>query len=108
MRIADTIMSLILHSPATLMAQISVRAKELRLAQNLTQEALASRSGVSLGTLKKFERTGQVSLQSLLRLAIALGASEGFEQLFTAEAHAPISLDALLATPKKRKRGRVI
>jgi transcriptional regulator with XRE-family HTH domain len=95
-----------LHTPATLMTLLATRAKELRLKQNITQEALARRSGVSLGTLKKFERTGRISFESLLRLAITLGASEGFEKIFLQDESLPISLDTLLAAPKKRKRGR--
>jgi transcriptional regulator with XRE-family HTH domain len=88
------------------MALVAARAKALRLRQNITQESLAKRSGVSLGSLKKFERTGRISLESLLRLAITLGASEGFEQIFIQNESLPISLDALLATPKERKRSR--
>jgi transcriptional regulator with XRE-family HTH domain len=99
-------MTLNLHTPVTLMALICARAKEARLNQNITQAALAKQSGVSLGTLKKFEQTGCISLESLLRLAIALGAMEGFEQIFLIPEHQPISLDALIAIPKKRKRGR--
>lgn len=95
-----------LHTPTTLMTLIAARAKELRLKQNITQEALAKRSGVSLGTLKKFERTGHISLQSLLRLAIALGVSAEFEHIFLQNEQQPITLDALMAVPKKRKRSR--
>lgn len=35
---------------------IAARLKSRRLARRLTQQGLADRSGVSLGTLKKFER----------------------------------------------------
>lgn len=73
---------------------------------NLTQEGLALRSGVSFGTIKLFERRGKISLESLLKLAIALQASDEFEKLFLATTPA-LSLDELLKEPKVRKRGNI-
>jgi len=52
---------------------------------NLTQAALASRSGVSLGTLKRFERYGEISLKNLLLLAVALKSTDGFPHSFLPE-----------------------
>lgn len=90
------------------MQDIARAAKAGRLAFNLTQMGLALRSGVSLGTIKKFERSGTISLKSLLNMAMALGATQAFESLFTAiPAAAVLSLDHLLTSPKGRKRGRV-
>lgn len=90
------------------MQDIARAAKAGRLAFNLTQMGLALRSGVSLGTIKKFERSGTISLKSLLNMAMALGATREFESLFTAiPAAAVLSLDKLLTSPKGRKRGRV-
>ncbi len=48
----------------------------------LTQAQLAEKSGVSLGSLKRFERTGKVSLSSLLNIAMALGCLKDFEGVF--------------------------
>ena len=48
------------------MQEIAERAKFRRLEQNLTQEGLALRSGVSLGSIKRFERSGEISLKSLM------------------------------------------
>ena len=42
--------------------EIAVRSRDRRLAQNLTLEGLVRRSGVALGTLKKFELTGKIAL----------------------------------------------
>lgn len=42
----------------------------------LTQEGLAERSGVALSTLRKFERTGAISLESFLKLHMVLGMLE--------------------------------
>lgn len=81
-----------------------VRAK--RLEQDLSQRTLSEKSGVRYGSLKKFERTGQISLESLLKLAMALGCLDDFKALFAPKAYSEaLSLDELIAT-SPRKRGR--
>ena len=84
---------------------IATRLKRRRLAHQLTQRGLANRSGVSLGTLKKFERTGQISLQSFVRLAIALQDERALEDLMREQKFS--TLDEVLDTDKKRQRGRI-
>ena len=98
--------SVILKSPYDLSKDIAQLAKEKRLSLNLSQRTLSERSGVSYGTLKKFEQTGQISLVSLLKIALALDALDGFDALFTTSTDPlPTSLDELL-TENTRKRGR--
>ncbi len=45
------------------------QAQKKRLSLNFSQRTLAERSGVSYGVLKKFEQTGCISLESLLKNA---------------------------------------
>lgn len=71
----------------------------------LTQEGLAQRSGVSLGSLKRFEHTGQISLESLLKLALVLGCLDDFSAVCDSQNRSPQSLDELLAASKTPKRG---
>ena len=78
------------------------RVRERRLDRGWTQAELAARSSVALDTLKKLERTGQVSLPRLVRLAIALGCTAELEGLFGARA--PQSLKDL--ERPRRLRGR--
>jgi len=85
---------------------IASRFKARRLAMNLTQEELAARSGVTLGSLKRFERLGLIALDSLLNLALVLDCLDDFDKL-TAESRptpAAQSLDVLLAKPMSRQR----
>jgi transcriptional regulator with XRE-family HTH domain len=99
-------MSIIIKSPYEMSKDIAKKAKAKRLSLNLSQQTLSSRSGVSYGTLKKFERTGQISLESLLKIALALDEFEKFECLFTKSTEKlPSSLDELLEE-NTRKRGR--
>ncbi len=55
-----------------------LRRKEAKL----TQEELSKKSGVSLGSLKRFETKGKISLESLIKIAFALGYEEDFLKLF--------------------------
>lgn len=61
---------------------LSARFRNVRRAAKMSQATLATRSGVSLGSIKRFERTGDISLASLLKLAMALGYEEDFNGLF--------------------------
>jgi len=72
----------------------------------LTQAGLATRAGVSLPTLRKFEQKGQISLESFLKLLIVLdrleavvNALEPSEQVFS-------SIDDVLDSDKKPKPKR--
>lgn len=67
--------------PKDVRMELAQKLKELRKQKGLTQMDLAARSGVSLGSLKRFETTGQVSLDSLLKLVFILGRLSDFEQL---------------------------
>ena len=88
-------------------ADLARRLKSRRLARNLTQPGLAARSGVPLGTLKKFERTGSISLVSFVRLVVALGEQAGLERLMETDDRDYLTLDQMLATPKPCMRGRI-
>ncbi len=61
---------------------IANRMVRLRKRKKITQKALAAKSGVSLGSIKRFEQIGEISLQSLTKLAIALEVEEELETLF--------------------------
>lgn len=100
-------LSLSLDTPETLLPQIANRAQARRLALRLTQAGLAARSGVSLGSIKKFERTGQIALASLLQLALVLDALEEFKTLFPEQPTLPRTLDEILQQPKKPQRGSI-
>lgn len=90
--------------PVDVAEDLAKRLRARRLARNLTQEGLARRSGVALGTLKKFERSGAISLVSFIRLVVALGEEAGLERLLADEEFE--TLEQVLSEPRTRKRGR--
>ena len=61
---------------------IAQKIVRLRKRKKITQKQLAARSGVSLGSLKRFEQSGEISLQSLTKIAIALDVENELENLF--------------------------
>jgi transcriptional regulator with XRE-family HTH domain len=63
--------------------ELASRVRARRREGKLSQALLASKSGVSLGSIKRFELTGEISLSSLLRIAFVLGFEDDFKQLFT-------------------------
>lgn len=58
------------------------RVKEKRKKLKLTQQDLASRSGVSYASIRRFEASGEISFSSLLKIANALGCLAEFNLLF--------------------------
>lgn len=91
-----------LQSPTQIAQDVAARARALRLQRAWTQSELAERSGMSLSSLRRFERTGQIAFLSLVRLAIALDATQGLSGLFP---HEPASLEEVLQG-STRQRGR--
>ena len=87
---------------ATLLAE---RFKALRLEAGFKRSTLARQAGVSESSLKRFENTGQVSLQNLLRLTHALGRLEDFADLFSPPPAATLASLRKQVSVKTRKRG---
>ena len=67
--------------PADWMLEMAKRHKMLRKQAGFTQSELARRSGVSLGSLKRFETSGQISMQSLFLLIDVLGRLDDFDTI---------------------------
>ena len=65
-------LSFLPKTPTDMMHELRTKFKERRKSLGLTQTELATRSGVSLGSLKRFESSGQIALESLLKLALVL------------------------------------
>lgn len=62
--------------------ELAKRVRMRRKEAKISQTELAQRSGVSLGSIKRFESLGEISLSSLLRIAVVLGYEDDFGKLF--------------------------
>ncbi|KAA6332204.1 hypothetical protein EZS27_019271 [termite gut metagenome] len=102
----NNIITFVIDSPVAIMQSIAKRVKERRLEKNLTQKDLASRSGLSFGTYRRFETTGEISLRGLVMIALTLEMTNDFDVLFSTQSYS--SMNELLNHKKikQRKRGR--
>lgn len=66
--------------------RVRARRKELKF----TQAQLAAKAGMSLGSYKRFEQTGQIALLSLANLAVVLHSEDEFDTLFSQPQYASI------------------
>lgn len=76
-------------TPTDVLLELAEKVRKLRKDQKLTQLELAKRANVSLGSYKRFEHTGHVSLDALLRIAFILGRLDDFETVFKPSSTVP-------------------
>lgn len=94
-----------IKTPAEIALEICQRVKQRRLELNLTQEGLSSKAGLKLSTYRRFEHTGKISLEGLLKIAFVLDLIEDFELLFTTKKYSSFE-EAINGKSKARKRGK--
>ncbi len=93
-------------NPQALAKNIAKNFKTRRLEVNITQEALALKSGVSLGSIKRFETKHEISLRNLILLAVALNVTQEFKSLFSKQQYQSIEELTQRTKNKSRKRAR--
>lgn len=60
------------RTPQEIKAQIAEHVRARRIKKELTQAELSKRAEVSLSSYKRFEQIGEISFDSLIRIAVAL------------------------------------
>ena len=88
-----------------LMQQYAQRIRSLRLARGWTREVLAEESDVNVFTLKRFERTGQISLERFLKLCQTLDRLDEMTGLLKPRARVDIENWSVQDEPQ-RQRGK--
>ena len=83
---------------------IAQNAREARVQLGFTQEGLSHRSGVPVATLRRFERTGFISLESYLKILLVLGQLEDVVGATKPKSVEFESIDDVLADNDKPKR----
>ena len=91
-------------NPKSIIKNIANRVKARRIELNLTQQLLANKSGVSYGSVKRFETKHEISLKNLLMIAVVLNATDEFKLLFTQKQYK--SIDDVIVKSKIRTRQR--
>ena len=72
-------------NPSDILKELAEKHKVLRKQTGLSQSELAKRSGDSLGSIKRFELTGQISLESLLKSVQILNRIGDFELILNSD-----------------------
>ena len=62
---------------------LAKRVQKIRKRKRISQQQLANSTHVSLGSIKRFENTGNISLISLTKIAMELGCINEIKELFT-------------------------
>lgn len=70
-------------TPNDIVKELVKKIKQHRKKLKISQAQLASKSGVSLGSIKRFESKYEISLNSFIKILIALNLEQDLENLFT-------------------------
>lgn len=82
--------------------ELGQRLRAQRLLQGISQLDLAGRAGVSQGTVRNLEATGQASMGSFIRIVQSLGLLGELELLFVARVKTIADMEKAQATPRQR------
>jgi len=99
----DKILSLDKPTARDIGISVAERVKNRRLELSLTQVGLSNRAGVSLASYRRFERTGLISLEGLIKIALAMNMEDDFDQLFATKIYR--NIDDVINEKNPRKRG---
>jgi transcriptional regulator with XRE-family HTH domain len=90
-----------LLSSQEITAELGQRLRTQRLLQNLQQDELASRAGISERALRNIERSGRGTLDNIVRVVMALGLADELSGIFELKSK---SIKAMEAASVKRQR----
>lgn len=71
------------ETPEEINLIVAKNERNIRKRLKISQKKLSDLSGVSYASIKRFEATGNISLISLTKIAVALDAENGIKNLFT-------------------------
>lgn len=91
--------------PLDICKELAKRLTAMRLQKAWTRETLASNAQINVHSLKRFERTGQISLERLIAIALALDVHQDIERLFKPRHRIDVDNWQAVTLPS-RKRGK--
>jgi transcriptional regulator with XRE-family HTH domain len=94
-----------LKTDQELLREFADKCRDLRLFQNMSQEELAARAGISLRTYRRFEQEGQISLERFVAVARALNRLPELEKLLEPPPIADLR-DLDKSKPLRKRAGR--
>lgn len=88
--------------PDEIAQELGRRLRACRLAQAIQQRDLAQRAGVSVGTIKALEKTGQSTLLTVVRVAQALGRVDDLQSLFELQVRSIADMERVEQSRRQR------
>ena len=73
---------MILKTPNEMALEAAKRFRKVRKTKSITIKELSERSGVPYSTIRRFERTGELSFVALVKLVSAMNEDDQIERLF--------------------------
>lgn len=71
------------ETPEEISLSVAKNTKNLRKRLKISRKKMSEISGVSYGSIKRFEETGNISFVSLIKLAIALDGVDDIKRIFS-------------------------
>jgi putative transcriptional regulator len=99
-------MDYVTMSDTAVLAELGRRIQQERLNQNLSQETLAQRAGISRRALQYLEMKGACTLASLIRVLRVLGKLIALEAFLPVPQVSPVQLARLRRTERQRAGGK--
>lgn len=93
-----------LATESEIIQELSIRLKQYRILRNMTQKELAVAADIGFSTVHRFEMGKGISLDSFLKIVMALGLIHELSHLFELKFS---SLSDLEKVKEKEKRYRV-
>lgn len=75
--------ALIWETAEELDKNLALQVRKIRKRRKISQQKLADLSGVSYGSIKRFETSGQISLLALTKIAMALDMADELRNIFS-------------------------
>ena len=100
----NKILSLTPPTSKDICLSIATRVRQRRLEMNLTQVGLCKMADINISSYRRFERTGEIALDTLARIALAMNKQNDFDTLFSEPIYNSIDdvVNASKATVRKR------
>lgn len=86
--------SFLSKTPGEIQKLIAERIRTIRRRRKISQKRMSELSGVSLGSVKRFEQSGEISFLSLIKIATVLDLNNELEHLF--EDVPPLSIEEII------------
>ncbi len=83
------------------------RIEDIRLSRNVTQKKLAENAGISLRTIGRLEKGEGVSLDTFIRVLMALGIQQNLEILLPDPTIRPVDRIGFKGNQRKRARTKL-